>query len=76
MTITDYSRCDELGISHLNHHIDGMDSSNHLYLIRVDGIDTDERMDIFNRGLCFPSDNKMTPDEQDKIIEVVRSCFE
>ena len=33
-------------------------------------------MDIFNRGLCLPSDNKMTPDEQDRIIEVIRSCFE
>lgn len=41
--------CDELGISHLNHHIDGMDSSNHLYLIRVDGIDTDERNNIISR---------------------------
>ena len=33
-------------------------------------------MDIFNRGLCLPSDNKMTPEEQDKIIEIVRACFE
>lgn len=32
--------------------------------------------DIFNRGLCLPSDNKMTVEEQDKIIEVIRSCFE
>ena len=31
--------------------------------------------DIFKRGLCLPSDNKMTPDEQDRIIEIVRSCF-
>lgn len=31
--------------------------------------------DIFQRGLCLPSDNKMTPDEQDRIIEIVRSCF-
>lgn len=37
---------------------------------------SDVGMDIFNRGLCLPSDNKMTPDEQDKIIEVVRVCFE
>lgn len=35
--------CDELGICHLNHHIDGMDSSNHLYLIRVPGIDVEQR---------------------------------
>lgn len=33
-------------------------------------------MDIFTRGLCLPSDNKMTPEQQDKIIEVIRGCFE
>ena len=32
--------------------------------------------DIFQRGLCLPSDNKMTPEEQDRIIEVIRACFE
>ena len=31
--------------------------------------------DIFERGLCLPSDNKMTPDQQDIIIELVRSLF-
>ena len=31
--------------------------------------------DIFNRGLCLPSDNKMTPEEQDKIIEIIKECF-
>lgn len=31
--------------------------------------------DIFERGLCLPSDNKMTAEEQDKIIEIIRSCF-
>lgn len=31
--------------------------------------------DIFNRGLCLPSDNKMTPKQQDVIIEVVKKCF-
>ena len=31
--------------------------------------------DIFARGLCLPSDNKITPEEQDVIIEVVKSCF-
>ena len=36
----------------------------------------DAGADIFERGLCLPSDNKMTPEEQDIIIEVVRSCFE
>ena len=32
--------------------------------------------DIFARGLCLPSDNKMTKEEQDLIIQVIRSCFE
>ena len=31
--------------------------------------------DIFSRGLCLPSDNKMTADEQNIIIEIIRSCF-
>jgi len=31
--------------------------------------------DIFNRGLCLPSDIKMTPEQQDMVIEIVRSCF-
>lgn len=32
--------------------------------------------DIFARGVCLPSDNKMTPEQQDRIIEVIRACFE
>ncbi len=35
--------CDALGISHLRHHTPGMDSSNHLYLIRIPGIGEQER---------------------------------
>ena len=31
--------------------------------------------DIFQRGLCLPSDNKMTKDEQDVIIEIIHRCF-
>lgn len=31
--------------------------------------------DIFNRGLCLPSDNKMTEQQQDIIIEIIKSCF-
>ena len=38
--------CDDLGISHLIHHKDNMDSSNHLYLIRVPNITEKERNDI------------------------------
>lgn len=32
--------------------------------------------DIFERGLCLPSDNKMTVEEQDTIINTIRACFE
>ena len=31
--------------------------------------------DIFARGLCLPSDIKMSADEQDNIIEIIKSCF-
>ena len=31
--------------------------------------------DIFERGLCLPSDNKMTAEEQDSVMEIVRACF-
>lgn len=41
-----------------------------------DGKPLDVGMDIFHRGLCLPSDNKMTVEEQDIIIEMIRSCFE
>lgn len=35
----------------------------------------DAGADIFHRGLCLPSDNKMTEAEQDTIIEVIHRCF-
>ena len=38
----------------------------------ADGRPLDIGMDIFSRGLCLPSDNKMTPEQQDKIIEIIR----
>ena len=31
--------------------------------------------DIFARGLCLPSDIKMTDEEQDFVIEAIKSCF-
>ena len=40
-----------------------------------DGKPLDVGMDIFQRGLCLPSDNKMTAEEQDTIIKIIRSCF-
>ena len=41
-----------------------------------DGNSLDIGMDIFDRGLCLPSDNKMTKEEQDIIIQTIRGCFE
>ncbi len=32
--------------------------------------------DIFQRGLCLPSDNKMTKEQQDTVIEIIRRCFD
>ena len=40
-----------------------------------EGTVLDVGMDIFDRGLCLPSDNKMTPEQQDVIIEIVKRCF-
>ena len=31
--------------------------------------------DLFRRGLCLPSDNKMTAAEQDAVIEIIHRCF-
>ena len=41
----------------------------------IAGETIDVGMDIFNRGLCLPSDNKMTPEQQDVIIEIIKGCF-
>ena len=41
--------CDELGFIHMNHHVDGMDSSNHLYLIRIPGITVEQRNEIIEK---------------------------
>ncbi|MBE6990271.1 MAG: aminotransferase DegT [Ruminococcaceae bacterium] len=41
----------------------------------IAGSGADVGADIFRRGLCLPSDNKMTPEEQDRIIEIIRRCF-
>ena len=42
----------------------------------LDGKPLDIGMDIFERGVCLPSDNKMTVEQQDRIIEVIKSCFD
>lgn len=41
----------------------------------ISGESEDTGMDIFSRGLCLPSDNKMTHEEQEKVIEIVKECF-
>ncbi len=41
----------------------------------IAGGSVDVGADIFQRGLCLPSDNKMTPEQQDTIIEVIKRCF-
>ena len=41
----------------------------------IEGVAVDVGMDIFERGLCLPSDNKMTAEEQERVIEVVKRCF-
>lgn len=41
----------------------------------IAGTTRDVGADIFDRGFCLPSDNKMTAEQQEKIIEIVKSCF-
>lgn len=42
----------------------------------AEGVGMDVGADIFQRGLCLPSDNKMTVKEQEQIIEIVKECFQ
>ena len=41
----------------------------------ISGSGVDVGADIFRRGLCLPSDNKMTSEQQDRIIEIIHRCF-
>ncbi|MBQ3134226.1 MAG: DegT/DnrJ/EryC1/StrS family aminotransferase [Oscillospiraceae bacterium] len=43
------------------------------FVAAADGADVGA--DIFERGLCLPSDIKMTEEEQNRVIEIVRGCF-
>ena len=45
----------------------------HAFVTAEDGVDVGA--DIFCRGLCLPSDNKMTQEQQDKIIDIIHRCF-
>ena len=42
----------------------------------IAGAAVDVGADIFERGMCLPSDNKMTPEQQNRVIAAVRKCFE
>ena len=41
----------------------------------IAGKGIDVGADIFQRGLCLPSDNKMTAEQQDRIIDIIHRCF-
>jgi dTDP-4-amino-4,6-dideoxygalactose transaminase len=41
----------------------------------ISGAGADVGADIFRRGLCLPSDNKMTVEQQDRILEIIHRCF-
>ena len=42
----------------------------------IAGSGVDVGADLFRRGLCLPSDNKMTPEQQDVVIDIIHRCFE
>lgn len=42
----------------------------------IPGKGIDVGADLFQRGLCLPSDINMAAEKQDKIIQIIRSCFE
>lgn len=42
----------------------------------IAGSGADVGADIFKRGLCLPSDNKMAVRQQDRIIDIIHRCFE
>lgn len=42
----------------------------------IAGCGADAGADIFRRGLCLPSDNKMMPEQQDRVIEIIHRCFQ
>lgn len=44
--------------------------------VECDGFPVDVGSDIFERGLCLPSDNKMSVGDVDKVCEIIKRCFE
>ena len=70
-------------------HLQPVYRSNPFVSVNVNGKDTagrssciqntgaaDSGADIFKRGLCLPSDNKMTPQLQERVIQIVKKCFD
>lgn len=41
----------------------------------ISGTSKDVGADIFQRGLCLPSDNKMTEEQQNVVIDLIHRCF-
>ena len=41
----------------------------------IDGTSIDVSANIFGRGLCLPSDNKMTIEQQSIVIDIIHRCF-
>ena len=41
----------------------------------IAGGGADVGIDIFQRGLCLPSDNKMSDADADKVCEIIKRCF-
>lgn len=42
----------------------------------IDGKHKEISADVFNRGVCLPSDNKMTAEQQDVVIDIIKKCFD
>ncbi len=42
----------------------------------IAGSGADVGADLFRRGLCLPSDNKMTAEQQEIVIDIIHRCFE
>ena len=42
---------------------------------KYDYVGSNVSEDLFNRGMCLPSDSKMTKEEQDRVIKAIRGVF-
>ena len=65
------------GLEHV--HVDDLGLGSHAHDGIVDAHITggveDVGADIFERGLCLPSDNKLTEEQVDGIIALIHACF-